>query len=151
MTKIISKSFLAKIDYLRNNFNDRKIVGLIHRVYLTQLKNTRNYTASTKTKSEVRGGGRKPWKQKGTGRARAGSNRSPLFVGGGIIFGPKPRTIFKKINKKERLLALSLSFYLKVKKNKVLRIKEDHLLNVLFKYYSGHFIVKKKQKDFLFF
>jgi large subunit ribosomal protein L4 len=93
----------------------KKAIGLIHRVYITQLKNSRKYTASTKTKSEVRGGGRKPWKQKGTGRARAGSSRSPLWVGGGVTFGPKPRTVVKKVNKKERQLAILSAFYLKQK------------------------------------
>lgn len=93
----------------------KKTIGLIHRVYLTQLKNSRLYLASTKTKSEVRGGGRKPWKQKGTGRARAGSSRSPLFVGGGVTFGPKPRLVSKKVNKKERRLAILSALYLKKK------------------------------------
>ena len=93
----------------------KKAIGLIHRVYLTQIKNARKYTASTKTKSEVRGGGRKPWKQKGTGRARAGSSRSPLWVGGGVSFGPRPRIVSKKINKKERRLAILSAFYLKKK------------------------------------
>lgn len=67
-----TKLFLENLDRKKNS------IGLIHRAYLTQLKNSRKYLASTKTKSEVRGGGRKPWKQKGTGRARAGSSRSPL-------------------------------------------------------------------------
>jgi len=93
----------------------KKAIGLIHRVYVTQLKNSRKYNASTKTKSEVRGGGRKPWKQKGTGRARAGSSRSPLWVGGGVTFGPKPRIVSKKVNKKERQLAILSAFYLKQK------------------------------------
>ena len=91
----------------------KKAVGLIHRIYLIQLKNRRKHTASTKTRSEVRGGGRKPWKQKGTGNARAGSRRSPLFVGGGVSFGPKPRIVSKKINKKERRLAILSALYLK--------------------------------------
>jgi len=91
----------------------KKAIGLIHRVYLTQLKNSRQYLASTKTKSEVRGGGRKPWRQKGTGNARAGSTRSPLWVGGGVTFGPKPRIVSKKINKKERRLAILSALYLK--------------------------------------
>ncbi len=101
--------------FLENLERKKKAIGLIHRVYLTQLKNGRKYTASTKTKSEVRGGGRKPWKQKGTGNARAGSSRSPLWVGGGVTFGPKPRIVFKKINKKERRLAILSAFYLKKK------------------------------------
>ena len=91
----------------------KKAIGLIHRIYLIQLKNRRKHTASTKTRSEVRGGGRKPWKQKGTGRARAGSSRSPLWTGGGVSFGPKPRVVTKKINKKERRLAILSALYLK--------------------------------------
>jgi large subunit ribosomal protein L4 len=101
--------------FLENLERKKKAIGLIHRVYLTQLKNSRKYTASTKTKSEVRGGGRKPWKQKGTGNARAGSRRSPLWVGGGVIFGPKPRIVSKKVNKKERRLAILSALYLKKK------------------------------------
>jgi large subunit ribosomal protein L4 len=99
--------------FLEDSKRKKKAIGLIHRVYLTQLKNAKKYTASTKTRSEVRGGGRKPWKQKGTGRARAGSTRSPLFVGGGVIFGPKPKVVSKKINKKERRLAILSALYLK--------------------------------------
>jgi len=99
--------------FLENSERKKKAIGLIHKVYLAQLKNSRKYTASTKTKSEVRGGGRKPWRQKGTGNARAGSSRSPLWVGGGVIFGPKPRIVNKKINKKERRLAILSALYLK--------------------------------------
>lgn len=71
-----------------------------------QLAATRQGTAKAKTRSEVSGGGKKPWKQKGTGRARAGSSRSPLWRGGGIVFGPTPRDYSFKINKKERTIAL---------------------------------------------
>jgi large subunit ribosomal protein L4 len=118
----------------------KKAIGLIHRVYLTQLKNSRKYTASTKTKSEVRGGGRKPWKQKGTGNARAGSTRSPLFVGGGVIFGPKPRIVSKKVNKKEKRLAITTALYLKQQKfvffkeetvNELTGIKTKNILSLL--------------------
>lgn len=101
--------------FLENSQRKKKAIGLIHRVYLSQLKNSRKYNAFTKTKSEVRGGGRKPWRQKGTGRPRAGSLRSPLFVGGGVIFGPKPRSVYKKVNKKEKRLAILSAFYLKKK------------------------------------
>ena len=79
---------------------------LVHRAVVRQLNNGRQGTASTKTRAEVRGGGRKPWRQKGTGRARAGSIRSPLWRGGGVSFGPKPRDYSTKMNRKERRLAL---------------------------------------------
>lgn len=83
---------------------------IVHRALTRQLNNARQGNASTKTRSEVRGGGRKPWRQKGTGRARAGSIRSPLWRGGGVIFGPKPRDFEVKMNKKERRLALRTAF-----------------------------------------
>jgi large subunit ribosomal protein L4 len=83
---------------------------VVHRALVRQMANARQGTASTKTRSEVRGGGRKPWRQKGTGRARAGSIRSPLWRGGGVIFGPKPRDYEIKMNRKERKLALRTAF-----------------------------------------
>lgn len=113
--------------FLENDERKKKAIGLIHRVYLSQLKNARKYTASTKTRAEVRGGGRKPWRQKGTGRARAGSLTSPLFVGGGVIFGPKPRKVYKKINKKEKRLALLSA--LNLKKNQLKIIEENNFEN----------------------
>jgi len=79
---------------------------LVHKNVLSKYLSKRQGTVSTKTRGEVKGGGRKPWKQKGTGRARAGSNRSPLWKGGGVIFGPKLRTKKHKLNKKEHRLAI---------------------------------------------
>jgi len=79
---------------------------IIHRAYLTQLFNERQGNANTLTRAEVNGGGRKPWKQKGTGRARAGSKSSPLWKGGGVTFGPKPKLYSNKINRKEWQLSL---------------------------------------------
>ena len=79
---------------------------IVHRALVMQRTNARQGNACTKTRSEVRGGGRKPWRQKGTGRARIGSSRSPLKPGGGTIFGPKPRSFNVKINRKERRLAI---------------------------------------------
>ncbi|MBW4621542.1 MAG: 50S ribosomal protein L4 [Cyanosarcina radialis HA8281-LM2] len=83
---------------------------IVHRALVRQMENARQGTVSTKTRAEVRGGGRKPWRQKGTGRARAGSIRSPLWRGGGVIFGPKPRDFEVKMNRKERRLALRTAF-----------------------------------------
>ena len=80
--------------------------AVVHSVLVNFLANQRQGTQSTKTRSEVSGGGRKPWRQKGTGRARQGSTRSPQWPGGGIVFGPKPRSYDKKMNRKERRLAL---------------------------------------------
>jgi large subunit ribosomal protein L4 len=83
---------------------------IVHRALVRQMNNARQGNASSKTRAEVRGGGRKPWRQKGTGRARAGSIRSPLWRGGGVIFGPKPRDYSTKMNRKERRLALRTAF-----------------------------------------
>lgn len=83
---------------------------IVHRALVRQMSNARQGTLAAKTRSEVRGGGRKPWRQKGTGRARAGSSRSPLWKGGGVIFGPKPRDFSVKMNRKERRLALRTAF-----------------------------------------
>jgi large subunit ribosomal protein L4 len=94
---------------------------LIHKDILRHYASQKQGTVSTKTRSEVRGGGRKPWRQKGTGRARAGSNRSPLWKGGGVTFGPKPKTVNFKLNKKERRLALQTLLY--NKKNNLLIIE----------------------------
>jgi large subunit ribosomal protein L4 len=90
--------------------NEKNAPHILHRAVVRQMANSRQGTVSTKTRAEVRGGGRKPWRQKGTGRARAGSSRSPLWRGGGVIFGPKPRDYSVKMNKKERRLALRTAF-----------------------------------------
>ena len=94
---------------------------LLHKDFLRHYSSKKQGTVSSKNRSEVRGGGRKPWKQKGTGRARAGSNRSPLWKGGGVIFGPKPKKILLKLNKKERQLALQTLLY--NKRNNILIIE----------------------------
>lgn len=93
-----------------------KQMYIIHRALRNQLVNNRQGNAHTKTKSEIRGGGRKPWKQKGTGRARAGSIRSPLWKGGGVIFGPKHKIYNQKINKKEKIIAIKTILYNKQNK-----------------------------------
>ena len=101
---------------------------LLHKDLLRHLNLQKQGTSSTKTRSEVRGGGRKPWRQKGTGRARAGSNRSPLWKGGGVIFGPKPKKISLKLNKKERRLALQTLLYNKKSKILVLENLESETI-----------------------
>jgi large subunit ribosomal protein L4 len=100
---------------------------LIHKDVLRHTVLGKQGTRSTKTRSEVNGGGRKPWRQKGTGRARAGSNRSPLWRGGGVIFGPKPKIGNFKLNQKERNLALQTLLY--NNRNNISVISED-ILNV---------------------
>ena len=90
----LSSTHQLNLNVLENSGN-----YLIQKDIIRHYASQRQGTVSTKTRSEVRGGGRKPWKQKGTGRARAGSNRSPLWKGGGVIFGPKPKKVVLKLNK----------------------------------------------------
>jgi large subunit ribosomal protein L4 len=89
-----------------------------------QLANKRVGTASTKTRAEVRGGGKKPWRQKGTGRARAGSSRNPVWKGGGIVFGPKPRDYSYKLPKKVRRLAMKSALSSKVIDNNIIIVDQ---------------------------
>ena len=96
-------------------FNVEMNAGLVHQVVVMQLASQRLGTHSTKTRSMVRGGGRKPWRQKGTGRARAGSRRSPLWRSGGTIFGPHPRSYAFTMPRKQRRLALKCVLSDKVK------------------------------------
>ena len=94
---------------------------LLHRAVLRQQAHSRQGTASTLTRSEVRGGGRKPYKQKGTGRARQGSVRTPLRPGGGITFGPKPRKYNLEMNRKERRLALRTALMSRISDAKIIK------------------------------
>lgn len=94
-------------------------VHVMHSALLRQLANRRAGTADTKTRGEVSGGGKKPWKQKGTGRARAGSNRSPLWKKGGVVFGPHPRDFGFELPRKVRRLALQSALSAKVRENKI--------------------------------
>ena len=92
----------------------------VHMAVVQYLANQRQGTKSTKTRAEVRGGGRKPWRQKGTGRARQGSTRSPQWVGGGVVFAPKPRDFSIKLNKKQKRLALKSALSDKVLRDKLI-------------------------------
>ena len=93
---------------------------LMHLAVVGQLANSRQGTQSAKTRSEVSGGGRKPWRQKGTGHARQGSTRSPQWTGGGVVFAPKPRDYSIKLNKKERRLAIKSALTTKVNESKLI-------------------------------
>ena len=115
--KQLSNNHELKLTVLENSGN-----YLLHKDIVRHSSSLTQGTTSTKTRSEVRGGGRKPWRQKGTGRARAGSSRSPLWKGGGVIFGPKPKKVSLKLNKKERRLALQTLLY--NKKNNIVLIED---------------------------
>ena len=112
---------------------------LVHMAVVAQLANKRQGTQSAKTRAEVRGGGRKPWRQKGTGHARQGSTRSPQWTGGGVVFAPKPRNYSFKMNKKEKSLALKSVLTSKVAENKFIvvdglafdEIKTKNMVTVL--------------------
>ena len=100
---------------------------LVHMAVVNQLANNRQGTQSAKTRSEVSGGGRKPWRQKGTGHARQGSTRSPQWTGGGVVFAPKPRDYSFKMNKKEKRIALLSALSSKVAESKIVVLDEFKL------------------------
>lgn len=97
---------------------------VMHLAVVQYLANQRQGTQSAKTRAEVRGGGRKPWRQKGTGRARQGSTRSPQWTGGGVVFAPKPRSYSFRLNKKVKRLALQSALSSKVAENKIIVLDE---------------------------
>ena len=98
--------------------------AVMHQAVVRQLSNERLGTHATKTRGMVRGGGRKPWKQKGTGRARSGSTRSPLWIGGGTVFGPSPRSYYKAMPRKARRLAVKSALSEKVNNNDLIVMEE---------------------------
>jgi len=105
--------------------------GLLRQAYLAQKNNSRTAIAHTKERSDVRGGGRKPWKQKGTGRARAGSNRSPIWRGGGITFGPrKEHNFFQKINKRMKRQAILMALSSKAHSEELLVLDKLNLKEI---------------------
>ena len=105
---------VSDIDLKEEVFGIEPNEAIIHSVLVNYLANQRQGTQSTKTRAEVRGGGRKPWRQKGTGRARQGSIRAPQWIKGGIALGPKPRSYKYTVNKKERRLAIKSMLSMKV-------------------------------------
>jgi len=134
---IENKESTKEITFPDNLFNTTVSPNLIHEIILSTQKNRQKPWAHTKDRSEVRGGGKKPWKQKGTGRARHGSSRSPLWKGGGVTFGPRNERNFKnKINKKANRIALVATLADLIKTKKAILIEDFDLK-------------KPKTKDFL--
>ena len=111
----IANNKVGDIELNENFFGVEMNAGLLHQAVVLQLASQRLGTHSTKTRSFVRGGGRKPWRQKGTGRARSGSTRSPIWVGGGTVFGPHPRKYGFSMPRKQRRLAIKCALSDKVK------------------------------------
>jgi len=118
---------VGEVELKDSIFNVPVRSDILHQVVTMQLANRRQGTASTKTRAEVRGGGRKPWRQKGTGRARHGSIRSPIWTGGGIVFGPKPRSYNYTLPKKVKRLAMKCALSSKVADNDVLILDQLEL------------------------
>ncbi|MDY6028659.1 MAG: 50S ribosomal protein L4 [Acidaminococcaceae bacterium] len=110
----LSGAVTGEIELNNDVFGAEFNEALVHQAIVMQLANQRQGTSATKTRGMVRGGGRKPWRQKGTGRARSGSNSSPVWVGGGTTFGPQPRSYAKKMPRKARRLALCCALSAKV-------------------------------------
>ena len=110
---------VSDVELNENVFGIEPNEAVVHSVLVNYLANQRQGTQSTKTRAEVRGGGRKPWRQKGTGRARQGSIRAPQWIKGGIALGPKPRSYYYTVNKKERQLAVKSVLSSKVLENEL--------------------------------
>ncbi len=115
---------VEKIDLSDAVFGVEVNEHLVHMAVVQQLANNRQGTQKAKTRSEVSGGGRKPWRQKGTGHARQGSTRAPQWTGGGVVFAPVPRSYSFKMNKKEKQLALKSALTSRVQENKLIVVDE---------------------------
>jgi len=134
-----SREKISQVDVSDKVFDAAIKEHLYYDVIRMQMAKSRCGAASTKTRGEVRGGGRKPWRQKGTGRARAGTIRSPLWRGGGTVFGPKPRDYSFKVHKKVKIMALCSALTLKRREDKLLildkiqleEIKTREFINIL--------------------
>lgn len=123
-----SGEIIGEVELPDKIFNLKINPDLLHQAYITQLANSRQVLAHTKGRGEVRGGGRKPWRQKGTGRARHASIRSPIWKGGGVTFGPtKERNFKKKINKRMKRQALFMALSSKIKDNEFLMLDDFKL------------------------
>ena len=118
---------VSDVELSENVFGIEPNENIVHEVLINYLANQRQGTQSTKTRAEVSGGGRKPWRQKGTGRARQGSIRAPQWIKGGIALGPKPRSYRYNVNKKERQLAIKSVLSSKVLENKLTVVEKLEL------------------------
>jgi len=156
------KEEIEEIELLKEIFEIKLNTDLVHQVALVQAANQRQGSAKVKARGEVRGGGRKPWRQKGTGRARVGSIRSPIWRGGGVTFGPLTEKVFKKrISKKMRRKALFMVLSVKAKENLLLVLDKleiekpktkamAEVLNKLFlKKGSGLIVLPKMDKSII--
>ena len=121
---------VSDVELAENVFGIEPNEAIVHSVLVNYLANQRQGTQSTKTRAEVRGGGRKPWRQKGTGRARQGSIRAPQWVKGGIALGPKPRSYKYTVNKKERRLAIKSLLSSKVIENELTVVDKLELAEI---------------------
>ncbi len=128
---------VGKIDLADAVFGVEVNEHLVHQAVLLQLANKRQGTQKAKTRSEVSGGGRKPWRQKGTGHARQGSTRSPQWAGGGVVFAPVPRDYSFKINKKEKRAALKSALTSRVSENKIYVLDNLALDEIKTKKFAG--------------
>jgi large subunit ribosomal protein L4 len=115
--KNIKGENIEQVSLDKDVFNGEVNESVLHEIRVMAEANLRKGTASTKTRGEVSGGGKKPWRQKGTGRARAGSTRSPLWRHGGVVFGPHPRNFHYSVNKKVRKIALASALNMRLKEN----------------------------------
>ncbi|MCM1159729.1 MAG: 50S ribosomal protein L4 [Roseburia sp.] len=137
---------VEKIDLSDAVFGVEVNEHLVHMAVVQQLANNRQGTQKAKTRSEVSGGGRKPWRQKGTGHARQGSTRSPQWTGGGVVFAPTPRDYSFKLNKKEKRAALKSALTSRVQENKLIVVDElkfDEIKTKNFKKVMDNLNVKK--------
>ncbi len=118
---------MSQIELRDDIFGIEPNKAVMHQAYVRQLANARQGTADTKTRGEVRGGGKKPWKQKGTGRARQGTTRAPHWKGGGVVFGPHPRSYEQRMPRKMRHLALKSALAAKAQENQIKVVDEISL------------------------
>lgn len=130
-----NKEKVSQVELDKKTFSGEVNPHLLYEVVKMQLASRRRGTASTKNRSRVRGGGTKPWRQKGTGRARAGTIRSPLWTGGGVVFGPLPRNYSYRVNKKAKKAALRSALSAKLKENKLFILDNFNLNEIKTKFF----------------